>query len=130
MAKIRIHDFIVSGALKSKYAQENPQVLEWINQDLDNMIEYYRHVYSMEQRIELARATMDIEGFQNRVMELDQQRRDKHNAAIKAVIDLDSCTRQCGFGSCVSVSDLENQHRTDIAEAIYTFCDTWVRKSK
>ena len=129
MAEIKIHDFIVSGAIKSSYAHENPQVLEWMNKDLDNMIEYYRHVYSMEQRIELARATLDIESFQNRVMELDQQRTDKHNAAIAAVIDLDSCTKQCGFGSCVNSDDLNTEHRTDIAEAIYDFCDKWVRRN-
>lgn len=129
MAKITIHDFVVSGAIKSVYAQNNPKVLEWMTLDLDKMIEYYKHVYSMEQRIELARATLDIEGFQNRVMELDRQRTDKHNAAIAAVIDLDSCTRQAGFGTCVNVDDLEKCHRTDIAEAIYDFCDKWVRRN-
>ena len=130
MAKIKINDIIVSCVLKSEYAKKNPQVLKWIEQDLDKMIEYYKHVYSMEQRIELARATMDIDAFQDRCMELDRQRTDKHNAAIAAVIDLNSCTIQAGFSKCVNVDDLESQHRTDIAEAIYDFCNAWVRRNK
>jgi murein endopeptidase len=129
MAKIKIYDFIVSGAIKSRKCQENPQVLTWINDDLDKMMSYYKHVFSMEQRVELARATMDLEDFQQRVMQLDQQRKAKHDAAIAAIKDLDSCTRQAGFGSCLNVDDLDKVHRTDIAEAIYDFCDLWVRRN-
>ena len=128
--RIKIHDFIVSGALNSIYATKNPKVLEWINQDLDTMIEYYKHVYSMEQRLQLARVRMDLEAYQDRVVELDRQRREKHDAAISGIKDLDSCCQQCGFGSCVNVADLDACDRSDIADAIFDFCDKWVKRNK
>lgn len=125
---MKIRDYIVSGALGSSYAKKNPQVLEWMNQDLEKMLEYYRHVYSMTQRIQLARVRMDTEDYQSFVMELDQQRKYKHDAAISAVRDLDSCCIQTGFGSCLD-SDIEKVDRSIIADAIFAFCDKWVRKS-
>lgn len=127
---IKIRDFVVSGALKSSYAANHDKVLEWMNQDLEKMMEYYKHVYSMEQRIQLARYRMDTDAYQAFAMELDQQRRDKHDAAIAGVIDLDSCCMQCGFGSCVNVDDLSKCDRSDIADAIFDFCDKWVRRNK
>lgn len=128
--RIKIYDFTVNGALNSIYATKNPKVLEWMNQDLDAMIEYYKHVYSMEQRLQLARARMDLEAYQDRVVELDRQRREKHDAAISGIKDLDSCCLQCGFGSCVNVADLDTCDRSDIADAIFDFCDKWVKRNK
>lgn len=131
--KIKIYDVIVDMALKSTYAEKNPEVLGWITKDLRAMIEYYKHVYSMEQEIRKlqvkygAMDASDRQAYQFEVMELDRERTEKHNAAISALIDLDSCTRQTGYGSCVNVPDLTACHRTDIAEAIYDFCYAWVK---
>lgn len=126
---MRIKEIIVDMSIKSKKAAENQQrILNWMNKDLDNMIEYYNHVYSEPQRIQLLQARcFDVTEYQEGVERLDAQRKEKHDAAISAVRDLDSCCKDCGFGSCID-EDLESAHRTEIADAIFEFCDKWVRK--
>lgn len=135
MANVKIYDFIIESALQSTYAQENEQVLKWMNNDMDTLIEYYKAVYSQEQRIQLMKARTDnsdadsVKEYQQFVMKLDEARRLKHDAAISGLKDLESCCKQCGYGSCVNV-DLDTCHRTDIADAIFDFCAKWVKKSK
>ena len=131
MSRIKIMDFVVSGALKSKYAADNPQVLDWIDKDLALMLEYHNYVYILAQKIQRAELeSFDRESYQNAVMELDRKRTEKHDAAIAALVDLDSCTRQCGFGTCVNVQDLVGQNRSDIGDAIFEFCAVWVKRNK
>lgn len=132
MSKIKIYDFVVSGAMKSQYAADHEMLLKWMSTDLTKLIEYYRFVYMLEQRIRMAEVefAMDIQAYQDEILELDRKRTAKHNDAIAALVDLDSCTRQAGFGSCVSVTDIEAQNRSDIGDAIFDFCGKWVKRNK
>lgn len=134
--RIKIHPHIIKMAITSEYAKNHEHMHQWIDKDMNTMIEYYKHVYNMPQRIEMFRARYDREDFQNRVMELDQQRKDKHDAAISALIDLNDCCRECKINSCVDVGDkiydvtsedIRNCERSIIADGIFDFCGKWIQ---
>lgn len=134
--RIKIHPHIIQMSMSSEYAKTHDKMHEWINKDMETMIEYYKHVYNMPQRIEMFKARYDTEDFQQRAMELDRQRRDKHDAAISALIDLNDCCRQCRVGSCVDVGnkifdvtseDIRNCERSIIADGIFDFCGKWIQ---
>lgn len=136
--KVKIHPHIIKQAMSSKEAQNNEQLMNWINKDMEKMIDYYEHVYNMPQRLQLWKFHCDIDDYQNRVMELDRQRRDKHNEAISALIDLNSCCRQAGTLACVDVGgvqffttdeDIRSADRTDIADSIFEFCGNWIQST-
>ena len=132
MSKIQIYDFVVASAMKSEYAADHEMLLKWMSTDLAKLVEYYRFVYMLAHRIRMAEVeySTDIQAYQDEIMELDRKRRDKHNDAIAALVDLDSCTRQAGFGTCISVTDIEAQNRSDIGDAIFAFCEKWVKRNK
>lgn len=102
-------------------AEKDPLALKRMNKELDKLIAYEKHVYSMPQRMQLIRArAVDNDECHYLLMQLDTRRRVLHDEAISAlkVLELDV------MGDLTD-KPIESTGRSEIADAIFEFVHEW-----
>ena len=91
---------------------------------LERLYEYASYVMKFENKMKMIQVTaFDTEDFQNRVKNLDEGRRLKHEAAISSLSVLNKIAERinvdCVYEGTISI---DPDYRGEIATAIFEFC--------
>lgn len=94
--------------------------------DIKLLIDYAKHVSTMDERIkELVQKGDRASDYTVRLIE--QQRREKHDAAIQCLYELNEISHSMGFDK-VYQGSFDEADRGDIAQAIFEFCKYYFDK--
>ena len=102
-------------------AEKDETALKRMNKELDKLIAYEKHVYSMPQRMQLIKArAVDNDEYQYLYTQLDARRRELHDEAISAlkVLEMDV------MGD-IADKPIDSTGRSEIADAIFEFVHEW-----
>lgn len=96
-------------AIRMQVTDEPEDFLELVEKDMCSFGEYVNAVMSMEVGINIARARLEGEELRDRIMQLDQRRRDCHEMAIVGVKRLNRFAEQFNVPK-IYLGDVEDRY--------------------
>ena len=103
-------------------SKDDPELLEAIQDALKSFEEYHTAIYSMETRRKILQVSADTRTYQMEMMEMDQNRTNRHNAVLANVSMLNNIAAAAGLPPVYDGSiSREQPYRRQVADAVLQF---------